>query len=58
MSAEPELGDQPKGSTTVSAEQAKPAPKYRTELTDAGEQFVISGCELDAAPACKQLDLF
>lgn len=32
--------------------------KFRSELTPAGEQLVISGCELDAAPTCKQLSLF
>lgn len=32
--------------------------QYRTELTTAGEQLVIPGCEQDQAPGVKQLDLF
>ena len=35
-----------------------PAAPYRVELTDAGEQMVIPGCERDLAPGVKQLDLF
>ena len=31
---------------------------YRTELTPAGEQAVIPGCEIDAAPSVRQLSLF
>lgn len=31
---------------------------YRTELTPAGEQSVIPGCERDASPTARQLDLF
>jgi hypothetical protein len=31
---------------------------YRTELTPAGEQMVIPGCERDAAPGVRQLSLF
>jgi hypothetical protein len=31
---------------------------YRAELTPAGEQFVIPGCERNLAPAKRQLDLF
>lgn len=31
---------------------------YRTELTPAGEQTVIPGCERDAAPGVRQLSLF
>ena len=31
---------------------------YRAELTPAGEQFVIPGCERNAAPGARQLDLF
>jgi len=31
---------------------------YRTELTPAGEQMVIPGCERNAAPTVRQLDLF
>lgn len=34
------------------------ASEYRTELTPAGEQAVIPGCEMDAAPGKRQLDLF
>lgn len=35
-----------------------PAPTYHTELTEAGEQAVIPGCERNAAPTTKQLNLF
>jgi hypothetical protein len=36
-----------------------PTPRsYRTELTAAGEQSVIPGCERDASPKARQLDLF
>lgn len=31
---------------------------YRSELTPAGEQLVIPGCERNLAPAARQLDLF
>lgn len=31
---------------------------YRTELTPAGEQAVIPGCERNFAPGKRQLDLF
>ena len=31
---------------------------YRTELTSSGEQSVIPGCERDASPKARQLDLF
>lgn len=31
---------------------------YPTELTPAGEQAVIPGCERNASPRAKQLDLF
>jgi hypothetical protein len=31
---------------------------YRSELTPAGEQLVIPGCERNLAPAAKQLSLF
>jgi hypothetical protein len=31
---------------------------FRTELTPTGEQTVIPGCERDAAPSVRQLDLF
>jgi hypothetical protein len=34
------------------------AQTYRTELTPAGEQMVIPGCERDAAPSVRQLSLF
>lgn len=34
------------------------AKTYRTELTPAGEQTVIPGCEIDAAPSVRQLSLF
>ena len=33
-------------------------PPYRSELTPAGEQLVIPGCERNLAPAARQLDLF
>jgi hypothetical protein len=33
-------------------------PAFRAELTPAGEQYVIPGCERDAAPTVRQLDLF
>lgn len=33
-------------------------PPYYTELTPAGEQLVIPGCERNLAPAARQLDLF
>jgi hypothetical protein len=33
-------------------------PAYRTDLTPGGEQLVIPGCERDAAPKVRQLDLF
>lgn len=33
-------------------------PAYPVELTPAGEQTVIPGCERNAAPGLKQLDLF
>ena len=35
-----------------------PVDSYRTELTDAGEQAVIPGCERNASPKAKQLNLF
>lgn len=36
-----------------------PTPRtYRTELTPAGEQAVIPGCERNASPRAVQLDLF
>lgn len=35
-----------------------PIKTYRTELTPAGEQMVIPGCERDAAPGVRQLSLF
>jgi hypothetical protein len=31
---------------------------FRAELTPAGEQWVIPGCERNAAPTVRQLDLF
>lgn len=31
---------------------------FRSELTEAGEQTVIPGCEKDAAPGVRQLSLF
>lgn len=31
---------------------------FRSELTPAGEQLVIPGCEQDQAPGVKQMDLF
>ena len=31
---------------------------FRTELTPAGEQAVIPGCERNFSPKAKQLDLF
>jgi hypothetical protein len=31
---------------------------YRSELTPQGEQMVIPGCEMDAAPSVRQLSLF
>lgn len=34
------------------------ASPYRTDLTPAGEQTVIPGCEVDASPSVKQLKLF
>lgn len=34
------------------------AEPYSTELTPAGEQAVIPGCERNASPRAKQLDLF
>jgi hypothetical protein len=33
-------------------------PAYRSELTPIGEQLVIPGCEQNAAPGKRQLDLF
>tara|TARA_R110000796_G_scaffold9452_7_gene32204 strand:+ start:1745 stop:2146 length:402 start_codon:yes stop_codon:yes gene_type:complete len=33
-------------------------PKVQTELTPAGEQHVIPGCERNASPKASQLDLF
>lgn len=33
-------------------------PQWRTELTPAGEQTVIPGCERNASPKARQLDLF
>lgn len=33
-------------------------PEYRTDLTPAGEQTVIPGCEKDASPSVRQLELF
>lgn len=33
-------------------------PTYRTELTAAGEQAVIPGCEKNESPKVRQLDLF
>lgn len=35
-----------------------PAPVYATELTRAGEQTVIPGCERNESPRATQLDLF
>ena len=32
--------------------------EVHTELTPAGEQLVIPGCERNLAPAARQLDLF
>lgn len=31
---------------------------YRSELTEAGEQLVIPGCEKDLAPSVRQGELF
>jgi hypothetical protein len=36
----------------------KASPTFRTELTPAGEQTVIPGCERNASPKATQLDLF
>lgn len=33
-------------------------PGYNSELTPEGEQTVIPGCERNASPKAKQLDLF
>ena len=38
--------------------QAQRRVGYRSELTPAGEQLVIPGCERNLAPAARQLDLF
>ena len=35
-----------------------PQVPYRSELTPAGEQLVIPGCERNLAPTARQLDLF
>ena len=35
-----------------------PPEPFRTELTPAGEQTVIPGCERNFAPGKRQLDLF
>lgn len=37
---------------------APPLAPFRTELTPAGEQMVIPGCEQDAAPSVRQMNLF
>jgi len=39
-------------------EPMKPERLFRSELTPAGEQYIIPGCEIDRAPATKQLNLF
>ena len=36
----------------------EPPPAFRSELTPTGEQLVIPGCEKNAAPGTRQLDLF
>lgn len=33
-------------------------PQFRSEMTPEGEQYVIPGCEADAAPSVSQLNLF
>ena len=40
------------------AEQAARNAAFRSELTPAGEQLVIPGCERNLAPSARQLDLF
>ena len=40
------------------AEQAARNAAFRSELTPAGEQLVIPGCERNFAPGKRQLDLF
>jgi hypothetical protein len=42
----------------ASGHATKPGGPFRSELTPTGEQYVIPGCEKDAAPATKQLNLF
>ena len=43
----------------VAAEMEKPGYSVTiTELTPAGEQHVIPGCERNASPKASQLDLF
>lgn len=42
----------------LSAINARVPDRYRTELTPAGEQTVIPGCERNFAPGKRQLDLF
>ena len=42
----------------IAAIDAHVPAKYRTELTPAGEQAVIPGCERNFSPKAKQLDLF
>ena len=48
------------GNKIVAAARAEDQrnPPFRSELTPAGEQLVIPGCERNLAPAARQLDLF
>lgn len=42
----------------AAAIEAAGRPRFRTELTAAGEQYVIPGAELNASPKTRQLKLF
>ena len=42
----------------IEADVEKRRAPFRSELTPAGEQLVIPGCERNLAPAARQLDLF
>lgn len=45
-------------SAIIAAIDARVPAPYRHELTPAGEQAVIPGCERNLSPKAKQLDLF
>ncbi len=47
-----------RGMVEAWAEARDTVPTYSTELTPAGEQTVIPGCERNLSPLAKQLDLF